>query len=103
MRLQISILAVALALAAGCDRGAEPAKPSTQSGPPPSQGSAPAQPQANTPTTPAPAAAGGTVEKNPTQGQVDPKQGDQHRDFQHKGDGAGPKSADTKPKAGSGS
>ena len=28
---------------------------------------------------------------NPTQGQVDPKQKEQHRDFQMKGDGAGPK------------
>ena len=103
MRVQLSVVALTLALAAGCDKGPDPAKASPQSAPPASQGSAPSQPQATSPTTPAPAAAGGTVEKNPTQGQVDPKQGEQHRDFQQKGDGAGPKSADTKPKAGSGS
>jgi hypothetical protein len=40
------------------------------------------------------------VEKNPTQGQVDPKHGEQHRDFQQKGDAAGPTSPDTKPKIG---
>ena len=34
---------------------------------------------------------------NPVQGQVDPKQPDQHRDFQQKGDGAGPKSPETTP------
>ena len=102
MRLHISIIAVALALAAGCDRGAERSKPSTQQSPPPAS-AAPSQPQAQTPTTPAPASAGSTVERNTTQGQVDPKQRDQHRDFEHKGDAAGPKSPDTTPKSGSGS
>jgi hypothetical protein len=34
---------------------------------------------------------------NPVQGQVDPKQPDQHRDFQQKGDGQGPKSPETTP------
>ena len=101
MRLHVSILAVALALAAGCDRGEERSKPSTQSAPPAS--AAPSQPQVSTPTTPAPASAGSTVEKNTTQGQVDPKQRDQHRDFEHKGDAAGPRSPETAPKTGSGS
>jgi hypothetical protein len=34
------------------------------------------------------------------QGQVDPKEGEQHKDFQHKGDSAGPTSPDTQPKPG---
>jgi hypothetical protein len=100
MRVQLSVVALTLALAAGCDKGPDAAKSSPQSAPPASQGSAPSQPQATTPTTPAPAAAGGTVEKNPMQGQVDPKQGEQHRDFQQKGDGAGPKNPQA-PKSGS--
>lgn len=36
---------------------------------------------------------------NPQQGQVDPKQAEQRRDFQQKGDGAGPKSAETAPRS----
>ena len=59
-------------------------------------------PQANTPTTPANAGTPSMAEKregaNPTQQQVDPKEGVQHRDFQHKGDQAGPRSAETTPK-----
>lgn len=37
---------------------------------------------------------------NPTQQQVDPKQREQHRDFQQKekGDPAGPRSAETTPR-----
>jgi hypothetical protein len=34
---------------------------------------------------------------NPVQGQVDPKQAEQHRDFQQKGDAQGPRSAETTP------
>ena len=34
---------------------------------------------------------------NPVQGQVDPNQAEQHRDFQQRGDAAGPKSPDTAP------
>jgi hypothetical protein len=34
------------------------------------------------------------------QGQVDPKSAAQHKDFQQKGDSAGPTSAEAKPKAG---
>jgi hypothetical protein len=33
---------------------------------------------------------------NPVQGQVDPKHADQQRDFQSRGDAAGPQSSDTK-------
>ena len=37
---------------------------------------------------------------NPVQGQVDPKQAEQHKDFQQSGDGAGPKGPDAMPKRG---
>ena len=104
MRSTILILAAALALAAGCDKGAGSRQAASGSAPP-------SQPQASTPSTPAPGASTGQTAspaekkegRNPVQGQVDPKQRDQHRDFQQGGDAAGPKSADTTPKAGSGS
>ena len=97
MRLQISVLVVALALAAGCNKGPDEAKPSSGASAPPAQ--------ANTPTTPANAGQPSAQEKrdgaNPVQGQVDPKQSEQHRDFQQRGDAAGPKGPDTTPKPGS--
>jgi hypothetical protein len=92
--MKTSILTVATALAlgvlAGCDRPAE--RPAA--GQPAGTGaSAPAQ--SNTPSTPANAGTPSAAEKkagsNPMQGQVDPKQGEQHKDFQQRGDGAGPK------------
>jgi hypothetical protein len=99
MRLQIFVLAAALALAAGCNKGSEQAKPPT------STDKAPPQSQVNTPTTPASAGQSASQEEkkegaNPVQGQVDPKAAEQHRDFQQKGDGAGPKGPDTEPKQG---
>ena len=101
MHSKILILAAALALAAGCDRGPDSRQPPRSEAPP-------SQPQANTPSTPAPSASTGQTaspaEKkegaNPVQGQVDPKRGEQHRDFQQSGDSAGPKSAETAPKPG---
>ena len=103
MRSTILILAAALALA-GCNKGPDQGKPAA------SADKAPPQSQVNTPSTPAPStsASGGASasheEKkdgaNPVQGQVDPKDSDQHRDFQQKGDAAGPKSSDTAPKPG---
>ena len=105
MRLQIFVLAAALALAAGCNKSPEPGKPSAGA-----DKASPSQPQVNTPTSPAPntPASGGASasqdEKkegaNPVQGQVDPKAGEQHRDFQQDGDSAGPKSPDSAPKPG---
>ena len=51
--------------------------------------------------SPAGSAAPSMAEKkhgaNPVQGQVDPKQGEQHRDFQQKGDSRGPSSPETTP------
>jgi hypothetical protein len=37
---------------------------------------------------------------NPVQGQVDPKQSEQRKDFQQRGDSAGPTSEESKPKQG---
>jgi len=47
-------------------------------------------PQTGSPTT-APTASEKKDGSNPVQGQVDPKQSEQHKDFQQRGDGAGPK------------
>src|ERR1051325_11112200 len=99
MRLQILVLAAALALAAGCNKGSDRAKPAAGAA------SSPPQSQANTPTTPA--SGGSTASQDekkegaspPVQGQVDAKSPEQHRDFQQKGDAAGPTSPDT-PKPG---
>jgi hypothetical protein len=107
MRLQIFVLAATLALAAGCNKSSDRAKPdaSTDRAPPQSQTNTPTIPQVNTPTTPASAGQTASQEEkkegaNPVQGQVDPKAAEQHRDFQQKGDGAGPKGPDTEPKQG---
>lgn len=92
-------IAFALGALAGCDRKAPEQR--TPAAPPSSQAGTGAT---STPTTPANAGAPSQAEKkdgaNPVQGQVDPKQGAQHRDFRQQGDGAGPKSPDTQPKTG---
>jgi hypothetical protein len=94
MKTTLVSIAVALALGAlaGCDR----TSPSAQSkGTPPPAGTGSSSATTTTPSTPANAGAPSTAEKkegsNPVQGQVDPKQGAQQKDFQQKGDGAGPK------------
>lgn len=89
-------IAVALGALAGCDRTpqerAKQTPPTTTTQP---AGSGSSAAQSNTPSTPAnvgqPTQAEKTDGANPTQGQVDPKQAEQHKDFQHRGDGAGPK------------
>jgi len=96
MRLPTLCFAIALALAAGCDRRpSAPPSPKTDSVSPVSPAAA------GSTTTPANAGNPTSGEKkegaNPVQGQVDPKHADQHRDFQNSGDGAGPQSSDTKP------
>ena len=99
MRSQILILAAAFALAAGCNKGPDQGKPAGGAD------KAPPQSQVNTPTTPASGGSTASQEEkkegaNPVQGQVDPKAGEQHRDFQQPGDSAGPKGPDTAPKKG---
>lgn len=96
MKLIALAAAVSLALAAGCDRNtSKPPSPKTDS-----VSSAPSA-AAGSSTTPANAGTPTTAEKregsNPQQGQVDPKHADQRRDFQQRGDQAGPRSDDTKP------
>lgn len=92
--------ALALGLAAGCDRASEertntttPAAP--QSGSSAASGGTAAQ-QSNTPSTPANLGSarpgdGSPKEQPPVQGREDVRQPEQRRDFQHQGDGAGPK------------
>jgi hypothetical protein len=95
----VASVAVASALFSGCDRESKPIPNAGTGG---SRSEVPmATPDRTAPnpvTTPRPQA--GNVEKNPVQGQVDPKQAAQHRDFQQRGDGAGPKNPQNPPKTG---
>jgi len=94
MKPTLLVVSIALALGtlAGCDRKPNPT-PSTGATPP--ADTAGTGSSANTPGTPAnlgtPSAAEKKEGANPVQGQVDPKQPEQHKDFQQKGDSAGPK------------
>lgn len=93
------IVAAAVAALAGCDRPSGPA--ATRDAPKDAPSSSAGASQ--TPSTPAnlppPSTQGERREgANPVQGQVDPKEREQHRDFQHKGDSAGPASPETAPR-----
>src|SRR5438128_10642262 len=96
MKLLTLAVAISLALGAGCDR-----KPMTPPSPKTDSLSPIPRAAAGSSTTPANIGTPTTAEKkdgsNPVQGQVDPKHADQQRDFQSRGDGAGPLSSDTKP------
>jgi uncharacterized lipoprotein len=70
----ILVAALSLAFLAACDRG-QP-RPATSGA---SGSSAAPAPQTQTPPSSANA---GKTERNPVQGQVDPKEGAQHKDFQ---------------------
>ncbi len=96
-------IAAVLALLAACDRASDApaergAQPQTRS----DTSSAAGASQGSAPTSPANLPAPSTQEKregaNPTQGQVDPQQREQHRDFEQRGDGAGPRGPDTTPR-----
>jgi hypothetical protein len=108
MKITLVTVATALALGlAGCDRNPDPnAKQPTGSNAPASSApstaagsssagssGAPSAPQANTSTTPANigGAASEAGKQPPVQGREDVRQPEQRRDFQQKGDGAGPK------------
>lgn len=97
--LIVAAIAATAAALAGCDKASGPnASQDATKGTPPSSAAG----ASGTPNTPANLPAPSTqAEKsegaNPTQGQVDPKQSEQHRDFQQKGDSAGPTSQDTTP------
>ena len=94
MKTTLVSIAVALALGAltGCDRSPNPSQSNTT---PPPAGTGSSSATTTTPSTPANAGTPSAAEKkdgsNPVQGQVDPKQGEQTKDFQQKGAGAGPK------------
>lgn len=80
--------ALSLALLAACERTTDQPAAAGASATPPATSS-------TTPTTPANAGPPNAQEKregaNPVQGQVDPKQPEQQKDFQQRGDAAGPK------------
>lgn len=93
------IVAAAIAALAGCDKPSSPgaSRDATKDAPSSSSGAS------QTPTTPANLPPPTTqAEKregaNPVQGQVDPKESAQHKDFQQKGDSAGPTSGETTPR-----
>ena len=95
MKTTLLTLAVAVALGtvAGCDRNAEQRSPSTTaptSSAPAGSGGTATQ-QSNTPSTPANIGKGQEHAQPPVQGREDVRQPEQRKDFEHKGDGAGPK------------
>ncbi|MEA3193052.1 MAG: hypothetical protein QOD26_1385 [Betaproteobacteria bacterium] len=73
----IVVTAFSLALLAACDRGDQ--RPAA------SGSSAAPRNEAAQPTTPPSSANSGKTERTPVQGQVDPKEGAQHRDFKTNG------------------
>ena len=98
MKTTTLIIAAAFALGAlaGCDRTEQRANQTPAKSSPAGAGST-AAPQSSTPSTPANVGAPSQAEKKdgaqpPVQGREDVRQPEQQKDFQHKGDGAGPKS-----------
>lgn len=92
MKTTILTIATALALGlfAGCDRN--PQSRTTATPPAAPAGSGATGAQSNTPANAGtPSAAEKKDGANPVQGQVDPKQPAQNKDFRQPGDGAGPK------------
>jgi hypothetical protein len=106
--MKFPMLAVALAVAlAAC--GDQPPQPRVSSPPAasdatpaPAPSTAPSATPSTTPSAPAAGGATGIEERkegaNPVQQQVDPKEREQRRDFQHPREGAGPTSPETQPK-----
>ena len=98
--MKLTILAAALAAVALAACGDQPPQPRVAPQPAASQPAAGgATTSSSTSTTPA-----NTEERkegaNPVQGQVDPKEAEQRRDFQQRGDKAGPTSPETQPRTG---
>lgn len=99
MPFKLLVLAAAAAALAACDGPAETRASREVPQAPASSTAGGSQ----TPTTPANLPRPQTMEEkregaNPLQGQVDPKERAQHRDFQHEGDAAGPASPETAPR-----
>jgi hypothetical protein len=86
----------AVAALTGCDK---PSTPSTASKAAPSSSAGASQTQNSPANLPKPATQDEKREgANPQQGHADPKDPAQHRDFQQKGDSAGPTGPDTTPR-----
>jgi hypothetical protein len=98
MSTRILIVAAAVAALAACDKSAdERARDTSKVDPSATTGAS------QIPTTPANLPKPATQDEkregaNPVQGQVDPKEREQRKDFQQKGDAAGPSAADTTPR-----
>ena len=100
MKVLTLAVAISLGLLAGCNRSeTTPPSPKTDT-----SSATPSSASGSTTTSGTTSSANGspsTSEKregaNPTQGQVDPKDADQHRDFRHKDDASGPQSSDAQP------
>lgn len=97
MKPTLLVVSIALALGtlAGCDRNPDPT-PSTSATPPAGTAGPAGTGSSATPNTPANVGTPSASEKKdggqpPVQGQVDAKQEPQKKDFEMKGDGAGPK------------
>lgn len=108
MRTNAFTCAIALALctaltACGKDADRDMAKDLSRAAPPPQPSTSAPAGSATTQTTPANLGTPSSAEKkegaNPHQQHADPKESAQRRDFQQKGDAAGPTSEDTKPKS----
>jgi hypothetical protein len=90
-----AVLATAVLIAA-CERQPQPrTEPSAASG----SSATPSAAQPPRPQTGSPTMEQKKEGSNPVQGQIDPKQSEQHKDFRQDGDKAGPTSAETQPKS----
>ena len=101
MTLRPIMICAALALLAACDRAPDTKSNAGQAAPPASASSG-----STTKTTPADITPPASQEdkregRNPQQGQIDPKQPEQHKDFQQRGDDRGPSNPSAQPKSGS--
>jgi hypothetical protein len=96
MKRLAAILAIALLAACGEQTPMPRTAPQPSTTPPAASGGT----SAASPTTPANVGRAESAKDgaNPQQQQVDPKERPQHRDFQMRGDKAGPTSAETQPK-----
>jgi hypothetical protein len=94
-----AVFATAAALA-GCDKPSGPSTSQDASKGTPSSSAGASQTQNSPANLPKPATQDEKREgANPQQGHADPKDPAQHRDFQQKGDSAGPTGPDTTPRS----
>lgn len=107
MRFPALAAAIAALSLAACGDEPPPPRVGAPDAPSASRASPAPSAPATSPSPSAPAAGGATSAEerkegaNPVQQQVDPKEAEQRRDFQHPRDGEGPTSPETQPKTGS--